>query len=103
MTKRKKSDYTRAEFEHDLKAPTVAYGGYTIHFIVADGESISYEAAKENQNLICAAMDESEAMSDVTDKQWLVVAKEINWEDNDLKCCHTNELIPANYPNGEHE
>lgn len=100
---KQKPTYTRAEFEHDLKAPTVAYGGYTIHFITDDGQPMSYESAKENQNLICAAMDESEAMSDVTDKQWLVIAKDINWEDNEMKCCHSGELIAANYPNGEHE
>ena len=103
MTKRKKSDYTRAEFEHDIKSPTVAYGGYTIHFITSDGASMSYEAAKQNKNLICAAMNESAAMSDVTDKQWLVIAKEINWEENELFCVHTGDLIPANYPNGEHQ
>lgn len=100
---KQKPIYTRAEFERALKSPTVAYGGYTIHFITADGEPMSYESAKENKNLICAAMDERAAGELHGDKQWLVVAPDINWEDNEMKCCHSGELIAANYPNGEHE
>lgn len=94
--------YTRAEFEHDLKAPTVAYGGYTIHFITPDGEPMSYEAAKSNKKLICDALEEREAGIH-SRSQWLVLGKEINWEDNEMRCCHSGELIAANYPNGEHE
>lgn len=95
--------YTRLEFEYDIKAPTVPYGGYTLHFIMADGSAMSYEAAKENKKLICAAIDERAAGEKHGDTQWLVVAKEVNWEDNDLKCVHSGKLIPANYPNGQHE
>lgn len=95
--------YTKAEFEYDLTSPTVVYGGYTFYFVMNDGQAMSYEAAKENKKLICAAIDERAAGELHGDTQWLVRGKEINWEDNNLRCCHTNEIIPSNFPNGEHE
>ena len=94
--------YTKAEFEYDITSPTVLYGGYTFYFVMVDGQAMSYEAAKENKKLICDALEER-AAGIHSRSQWLVLGKEINWEDNDLKCCHTNEIIPSNFPNGEHE
>lgn len=90
--------YTRYEFEYDIKAPTTPYGGYTIHFITADGGSLSYQAAKENRKLICEAIDERAAGEMHGDTQWLVVAKDVNWESDDVKCCHSGEPIIKNFP-----
>ena len=67
-------------------------GGYPCYFICADGDPLSFEAVTENKALVEAAIADPG-----TDKQWQVVAYEINWEDESLLCAHTNQPIESAY------
>ncbi len=48
-----------AEFLEVLeKGPYAWPGGYPLYFVMADGEALSFAAAKENRDLILEALDE---------------------------------------------
>lgn len=87
---------TVADFERELKAEHVFPGGYTKVFAVADGGTLAWKTAKEEQKLI------KEAIADPgTDEQWEVNAVFINWEDEDLYDDHTGKKIPSEYGSGD--
>jgi hypothetical protein len=67
-------------------------GGYPCYFLCADGEALSYKAAEENAGLIRDALITNDRNSG-----WFVVAYEVNWEDTELMCSHTNEFIESAY------
>ena len=67
-------------------------GGYPLYFLTADGEALSFEAAKENRRVILEAIRDQEDYG-----SWLVVAVDVNWEDPHLYCAHTNERIQSAY------
>ena len=67
-------------------------GGYPLYFVMADGEAISFEAAKQNRREILEAI-----RANHRNDEWLPVAFEINWEDGELRCAHTNERIESAY------
>lgn len=67
-------------------------GGYPIYFICADGEALSFDAVVENAELVRDAIIQHD-----THSGWCVVASDINWEDNELYCAHTNERIESAY------
>ena len=67
-------------------------GGYPVFFIMADGEALSFTAALQNAYLIREAID-----SPGSDEQWRAVACDINWENDSLRCAHTDERIPSAY------
>lgn len=73
-------------------------GGYPVYFIAADGEALSFKAVKENQALVTEAMNNSG-----TDKQWEVIGYQINWEDENLYCAHSNDLIECAYPSDKED
>ena len=66
-------------------------GGYPMFALCADGGVLSHTAVKDNYRLI------RESMRDDNDKQWQVVAIDINWEDAELYCDHTGDLIESAY------
>lgn len=63
-------------------------GGYPLYFVMADGETCSFEAIADNK---------AEVYSSAADPQWRPVAVDINWEDPDLLCAHTGKPIEAAY------
>lgn len=90
--------FTVEKFKEALANGKYAWpGGYPIYFVCADGEALSFEAAEENQDLVIYAIEEGH-----TD-DWAVVGYEINWEDEDLCCIHTNKKIECAYPKDESE
>lgn len=66
-------------------------GGYPRYFICDDGEALSFEAAKENRRRIL------DSIANGIDDGWRIVAVDINWEDSDLICAHTNAPIESAY------
>ena len=66
-------------------------GGYPLYYVTKDCEALSFEAARENQKLI------AEAIRDGYEADWIVVSIEINWEDPELFCCHSNKRIESAY------
>jgi hypothetical protein len=77
---------------HNPDGPYAWPGGYPCFFICSDGEALSWEAAEENAGLIRDAL-----IADDRHSGWHVCAFEINWEDPDLYCSHTNERIESAY------
>jgi hypothetical protein len=78
---------------HREDGPYAWPGGYPCHFICSDGEALSWKAAEENAGLIRDAL-----IADDRHSGWHVCAFDINWEDEDLLCAHTNEPIECAYP-----
>lgn len=85
---------TLSEFRAAIRNGPYAWpGGYPLFFVMADGESLSFKAAKAERRLII----ESIARPEFHDKQWLPIACVVNWENDSLYCCHTGETIESAY------
>lgn len=85
---------------HELKAalrhgPHAWPGCYPLYFIASDGEALSFEAVKANLRSIMDSIQ-----NDIRDG-WRVVACDVNWEDSELYCAHTNKRIPSAYGDDE--
>ena len=83
--------YTIQQFSKDLEQPYAWPGGYPRYFITNDGVALSYDAARENRQII------EQSISEGCNDGWQVVACEINWEDSSLTCDHTNKPIESAY------
>ena len=70
-------------------------GGYPTFFIMAHGEALSFAAAKTERRAILGALRDQAAGWPGTG--WTPAALEINWEDGELYCAHTNERIESAY------
>jgi hypothetical protein len=83
---------TVAEFDQALENGAYAWpGGYPLFFLMSDGETLSFAAAKAESDLIRAAI------ADKSNDGWRVIAVDVNWEDGDLTCSHTGERIESAY------
>jgi len=82
-----------SDFGRLLKAGPYTFPGcYPVYFVCADGEALSFEAARENASLITSAL------RDHWDKSgWRVIGLDVNWEDPSLTCAHTGKPIEAAY------
>jgi hypothetical protein len=87
-----KLDMKTTEFKQALRNGAYAWpGGYPMAFLMADGESLSFRAARENAKLILATIRRR------TSRDWLPVCAFINWEDTELFCAHSGERIESAY------
>lgn len=88
---------TISDFRRAYRAGPYAWpGGYPCYFITADGATLSFEAAKERRHEILQAIANKDSQSG-----WHIVAVDINYEDDNLYCEHTGEVIPSAYGEGE--
>ena len=69
--------------------------GYPHYYVAKDCGVICPCCLKENLELI------SESMADGWDNQWIVIACEINYEDNGLYCDNCSEQVEAAYNDDE--
>lgn len=85
---------TISDFRSAMRNGRYAWpGGYPLYFVMADGEAMSFAAARENRRLILEALARPyRHMSD-----WRPVAVDVNFEDADLACVHTGERIESAY------
>lgn len=80
------------EFIASVRAGKFAWpGGYPKFWITYDCEALSYEAVRSNALQIARAIKHNTRCS------WQVIACDINWEDPDLYCSHTNARIESAY------
>jgi hypothetical protein len=88
---------TIAQLKATLRHGEYAWpGGYQMYFIAADGAPLSFDTVrKEWRNVLSSMWGHAGGMS--VDDSWRVVGCDINYEDNELYCAHTNERIPAAY------
>ena len=92
------SSYTVSQFDTQLTQGAFAWpGGYPLFFITSDGGCLSFEAAKENAELIRAAIAEKSGNG------WQITNCVVNWEDAELYCDHTGQRIPSAYAEPENE
>ena len=76
-------------------------GGYPLYFVMADGEALSFKAAKTERRLILEAIrDKANGFSD---SDWVPAGVDVNYEDGELFCAHTNERIESAYAEPEDE
>jgi hypothetical protein len=88
--------YTISDFRRDMmRGPYVWPGGYPVHFVMSDGEALSFKAARENVRLILEAIRDQDASG------WRVIGADINWEDTSLYCADSGERIPSAYGDDE--
>lgn len=81
-----------AEFKATLRAGGFAWpGGYPLYFVMAVGEALSFESARENVREILAAFAPG------GDRDWRPVACEVNYENADLYCAHSGAKIDSAY------
>ena len=87
------SELTTPELKQALRAGPYAWpGGYPLYFLAADGSALSFEAVRlEIRQVMCAMRHPG------TDRDWQIVAVDVNWEDSELFCAHTGQLIPCAY------
>ena len=82
---------TIADFRRAMRhGPYTFPGCYPVYFIMADGEALSFEAARENVRELLESFTYNVPC-------WRPVALEVNWEDSELRCAHTNEPIESAY------
>lgn len=87
MEIRKISDFRRAM----RNGPRTWPGGYPLYFVTADGEALSFKAAREERRNILQAIASNDTRSG-----WRVVGVDVNWED-ELVCAHSGERIQSAY------
>jgi hypothetical protein len=72
-------------------------GGYPLYFITGDGAALSFDAVRSKlRNVIWSIQNK-------VNDGWRVVAVDINYEDADLYCAHTNNKIPSAYGEDDSE
>jgi hypothetical protein len=85
-------DMTVRQFLQSLRDGKYAWpGGYPKYWLASDGETLSYEACREQ------CMQIARAIRDNDNSGWRVVACDANWEDPAMYCAHTNERIESAY------
>jgi hypothetical protein len=66
-------------------------GGYPLYFVADDGETLSFDAVRQEFKQIIYSMRHG-----IRDG-WNIADVDVNWEDPDLFCAHTGERIPSAY------
>ena len=66
-------------------------GGYPLYWLMSDGEACHFDVCKsERRNML-------EAIANKDNSGWRPVALEANWEDTNLICAHTGQVIECSY------
>lgn len=83
------------QVKETLRAGKYAWpGGYPLYFIAEDSGALSFEAVHaEWRNIVQAHF----WYKNGGDLGWTLAAAVANWEDPDLTCDHTGELIESAY------
>jgi hypothetical protein len=86
---------TSQQFIEALKFAYTELGMYPKYFITSDGACLSWQSAKNNAEQICQAIEDKSSCG------WRVVACDVNWEDGELYCDHSNKRIESAYAEPE--
>ena len=74
-----------------IRQPYAWPGGYPLYVRMADGEALSIEAARSEFKLVAYATLFAQRDG------WQAAAVDINYEDTELYCAHTNKQIESAY------
>lgn len=84
------------QFNTQLECGAWAWpGGYPLFFLTFDGCALSFEAARDNAELI------RESIANGDRDGWRAIACQVNWEDAELHCAHTGKRIESAYAEDE--
>ena len=86
---------TLASVKNAIREPYAWPGGYPKYVLMADGEALSVGAARENWHQICRS-----TLRQASDG-WQAAGADINWEDPELYCAHSNVRIESAYAEPE--
>lgn len=67
------------------------FGGYPLYFITSDGAALSFDSVKNNFRAVV------DSIKNQVNDGWRVVGCDVNYEDTDLYCDHSNEKINSAY------
>ena len=84
-----------ASVKQAIRSPYTWPGGYPLYVVMSDGEALSIAAAKAEWRSIVRATLQRSANC------WAAAGVDINWEDGELYCAHTNERIESAYAEPE--
>jgi hypothetical protein len=87
-----KKPLSKEGFDNFVKQKYAWPGGYTMYLTMSDGEPLSHSSAMENYDLIARAIERDDRES-----AWFPLGLEVNWEDGNLYCVHSNEKIEPIY------
>lgn len=83
----------RTDLQSFIRARGFAWpGGYQCALLMADGEVIDAQSARENYRQIRRNM-----ASDPYSHDWTPVEVFVHWEGDPLYCAHSNRAIPSAY------
>ena len=74
-----------------IREPYAWPGGYPLYIVMADGEALSIDSARENWRSICHS-----TINGFRDG-WQAYGAAVNWEDSDLICAHSGAKIESAY------
>lgn len=77
--------------------PYTGLGGYPLYFVTKDGAALSYDAVREQFAQVCY-----DHINDCS-TGWRITGIQINYEDNEMVCDHTNKPIPSAYGDDREE
>jgi len=83
-------DYKQFE-KHINDGPYTFPGAYPVFFITSDGAALSFDAAKDNADLV------KDSIENHHNDGWRVIAVAVNYENPDLYCDHTSQRIESAY------
>jgi hypothetical protein len=84
---------TLAQIKTELRAGQYAWpGGYPKYFITYDGAALSFAVVRECWREVVSAHLTNDKASG-----WYIEAADVNWEDANLACDHTNKPIECAY------
>jgi hypothetical protein len=93
---------TLSELKAALRSGPYAWpGGYPIYFVMCDGEAMAFSAVRAEFRRICREYFDAEKPGAWRDSGWLPAACDVNWEDGELYCAHTNQRIESAYAEPE--
>lgn len=72
-------------------------GGYPIYYLAADSETFCPACVNKEIKRIVDATIEDE------DRDFQIVARDVNWEDADMHCVHCNKRIESAYAEDKNE
>ena len=85
--------YSISDFRRDIRQPYAWPGGYPLFFVMADGEALSFAAAKAQRRNVLEAL----ACPYGDNGGWRVAGVQVNWEGAGLVCAHTGAPIESAY------
>lgn len=82
-----------SQLKQFIRCNGIAWPGcYPMYALMADGEVIDAQSAKENYRQVLAA-----TRNPHTNTQWECVAVEVHWEGKPLECAHSGRMIESAY------